>query len=206
MARRVYVDIDDVVSDTIERLVDLLELRHGRRVDIEDVAHFDLERSFGLDSEEIASLMEEAHSDAVIESLEPTEGAALVLGHWKRGGDRIDFVTGRPPTTHAASRRWLADRGIDHDGLHHLDKWGRWGPVAAARPIVRFEELTDFAFDFAVEDSLDTAVRLVEALDVPVALMDRPWNRSLERVAPEVRAKLVRCRGWEQVATAFVRR
>ena len=60
-APRIYVDLDDVLSLTISRLADLLEQRHGRRVAIEDVQHFDLGRSFGLSHTELDDFMRVAH-------------------------------------------------------------------------------------------------------------------------------------------------
>ena len=74
---------------------------------------------------EIAAFMDHAHSDEIIESISPTDGAAEVLAGWREAGDRVALVTGRPPSTHAASRRWLDEHGIEHESLHHLDKWNR---------------------------------------------------------------------------------
>lgn len=203
--RRIYVDIDDVLSATIESLIDLLEVTHARRVAVEDVRHFDLEKSFGLDGEQIHHFMEQAHRDDVIEAIEPTPGSGETLAAWHGEGHEIRLVTGRPPITNAASRRWLERHAIPHRDLHHLDKWGRprWNPDGL--PALRFEDLHALGFDFAVEDSLATAVRLVEEFGLRVALMDRPWNRDLSRVAPATRARLVRCADWSAVAAVFER-
>lgn len=204
--RRIYVDIDDVLSETIERLVDLFEELHDRRVDPEEVAHFDLAKSFGLTPREIERFMEHAHSEDVILSMAPLEGAADVLADWAGAGRRVTLVTGRPPSTNAVSRRWLDVHGVPHEEVHHLDKWSRPSWNRDALPAIRFEDLPAFDFEFAVEDSLDTAVRLVEEFDIPVLLMDRPWNRSLEAVAPSTRSALVRCRSWAEIAAIVERR
>jgi uncharacterized HAD superfamily protein len=198
--RPIYVDIDDVLSATIERLVDLLHELHDRRVEIEHVRDFDLARPFGLDAEGIRRFMHEAHRDEVIESISPHVGAADVLERWSDAGHTITLVTGRPPITTHASRRWLATHGIRHDALHHLDKWGRPDWNDRGLPALRFEDLPAFDFAFAVEDSLSTAVRLIEELDLPVALMDRPWNRDVGGLPARVRDRLVRCRDWRDVA------
>jgi len=198
--RRIYVDIDDVLSETIEALVDLFEEMHDRRVDPQAVEHFDLSLSFGLDESEIDSFMNRAHEDDVLLSLTPISGAADVLTHWNELGRRVTLVTGRPPSTNTASRRWLEDHGLSHDTLHHLDKWNRPSWNRGELPAIRFEDIPDFEFDFAVEDSLETAVRLVEEFGIPVALMDRPWNRSLDRVSRSTRASLIRCHSWEQIS------
>lgn len=198
--RRVYVDIDDVLSETIERLVDLLEELYGRRVDPGRVEHFDLAASFGLDREQIESFMDHAHADQIIESIAPVPGAAEVLARWHADGHCITLVTGRPPQTNAASRRWLETHELRHESLHHLDKWNRPGWNAAGLPAIQFEDLSEFEFEFAVEDSLDTAVRLIEEFDIPVALMDRPWNRADDSLSRKTRSSLVRCANWVEVA------
>jgi hypothetical protein len=110
MSDRIYVDIDDVLSRTIERLIDLLEEMHARRVEVEEVRHFDLEKSFSLDGAEIQAFMDRAHSDAEIEAIAPAAGAAEVLAGWAESGHSISLVTGRPPITNEASRRWSVTR------------------------------------------------------------------------------------------------
>ncbi len=202
-ARRIYVDIDDVLSETIERLVELLAQTHDVHVDPTTVAHFDLTKSFGLEQVEIDAFLERAHDDDIIESIVPIEGAAEVLSRWDAEGHRITLVTGRPPQTNASSLRWLETHDLRHEALHHLDKWNRPSWNLDGLPALRFEEIHDFGFAFAVEDSLDTAVRLVEEFGITVALMDRPWNRDLGGVARTTRASLVRCSDWVSVASAF---
>lgn len=201
--RRIYVDIDDVLSATIERLVDLLHELHDRRVEIEEVRDFDLARPFGLDADGIRRFMDVVHADAVIESIAPHAGAAEVLERWNTAGHTITLVTGRPPITTHASRRWLETHGMKHDALHHLDKWGRPDWNDGGLPALRFEDLPAFGFELAVEDSLSTAVRLVEDFGLPVALMDRPWNREVAHLPRRIRDQLVRCRDWQDVARVF---
>jgi uncharacterized HAD superfamily protein len=201
--RRIYVDIDDVLSETVERLVELLEDLHGRRIDPKAVEHFDLSKSFGLDAIELEAFMDHVHADHVIESFAPILGAAPVLEHWQAAGHRITLVTGRPPQTNAASRRWLDTHALRHESLHHLDKWNRPSWNLQGLPALRFEEIPGFGFDVAVEDSLDTAVRLVEEFEIPVALMDRPWNRAVDSLARKTRDSLVRCRDWTEIAAAI---
>ena len=196
---RIYVDIDDVLARTIESLIDLLDETHGRRVEVEEVLHFDLEKSFALDEAEIRAFMARAHEDEVLERIEPVGEGVRTVGDWHGAGHEVHLVTGRPPASNAASRRWLARYDVAHTALHHLDKWSRPTWNDAGLPALRFDELRTMDFDFAVEDSLDTAVRLVEEFDLPVALMDRPWNRDLSRVSASTRSRLTRCVGWGSV-------
>jgi uncharacterized HAD superfamily protein len=61
---------------------------------------------------------------------------------------------------------------------------------------VELMELGRMGFVFAVEDSADTARFLSSELQIPVLLLDRPWNAE----HPCVDGKVRRCRDWEEVA------
>ena len=203
MSERIYVDIDDVLARTIEGLIDLLDVMHGRRVEVDAVRHFDLAKSFDLAPHEIEVFMARAHDDDTLDEIAPVPGAADVLAAWAGEGHSIRLITGRPPSTNAASRRWLERHGFVHHEVHHLDKWSRPSWNEAGLPSLGFDDLHDFEFGFAVEDSLETAVRLVEILETPVVLMDRPWNRDLSDLSVGMRERLVRCTDWAEVARLF---
>lgn len=206
---RIYVDLDDVLCETIGALTRLLAEEWGRRVEVDEVRHFDLGRSFGLDPDQLASFLRRAHEDTVIESLAPLRGAAETLAHWREQGYAISVLTGRPIHTRASSRRWLALHGIAHAHFDCVDKYGRGAGAAPApspdEPPLPFERVSDFGFHFAVEDSLAVATRLVRDCGLTVALYDRPWNRDLSGVAPAVRARLVRVRDWDEIRARFDR-
>lgn len=202
-APRIYVDLDDVLSLTISRLADLLEQRHGRRVAIEDVQHFDLGRSFGLSHTELDDFMRIAHEPERLAALEPAPGAAAALGRWTERGYRVEVMTGRPPSAAPVSRDWLARHAIPHAALACVDKYARDDWHESDEPALPFAELGDRGFTLAVEDSLEVAVKLVTRWQIPVVLMDRPWNRDLSGLKREVSGRLVRCRSWSEVTTRF---
>ena len=205
MARhgRIYVDLDDVLAQTIRGLTALLERRTGRRVAEEDVTHFDLARSFGLAPEELAAFMQHAHRPEELAELAPSPGGAPALEGWVERGYEVFVVTGRPTSTASVSRRWLERHGIPFDGFACIDKYRGRDWAGPGEPALGLDSLPGFGFRLAVEDSLAMAVHLVEDCGVPVALMDRPWNRDLGGVRPETAASLVRCRDWGEVAARF---
>ena len=199
----IYVDIDDVLSHTIESLIDLLDRVHGRRVAVDEVAEFDLQESFDLDASEIVRFMDHAHADEVIESILPVEGGAAVLGDWRAAGYDVNLVTGRPPSTRDSSARWLERHGFPHSDLHFLDKYGRPGWNDSGLPALHPDELAQFGFVLAVEDSLSMAARLVNELGIEVALVDRPWNRDVSGVDGGVLRRITRCVGWGEIGDRF---
>ena len=124
-SRRIYVDIDDVLSETLVSLTDLLAEVHGRRVSYEQVTQFDLAEPFGLDSQQLDHFFDLAHEDSVMRSIALVEGAPSALHSWSSAGYEIHLLTGRPPSTEAATRGWLADHAIPHASLSFVDKYGR---------------------------------------------------------------------------------
>jgi uncharacterized HAD superfamily protein len=199
----IYVDFDDVLSHTIEPLVELLEERFGRRVPVDAVEHFDLGRAFGLATTELEEFMRLVHTPELLAGLEPREGAARTLAGWTARGCRISVMTGRPPGTAEASRAWLRRHRMPHERLACVDKYGRPAAEASDEPCLELSALADFDFALAVEDSAEMAVHLAEQHAVPVALIDRPWNRTLPSANAEAVQRIVRCESWAEVAARF---
>lgn len=200
---RIYVDIDDVLSQTLASLTDLLAEVHGRRVSYEEVTDFELGESFGLDPQQLEQFFDLAHEDSVMRSIALVEGAPAALGLWSKAGYEIHLLTGRPPSTEAATRGWLENHAIPHASLSFVDKYGRassW--PEGSRPLTLLD-VAEMEFCLAVEDSLEVAAFLAEHLEIEVALMDRPWNRDMDGLVPAIRDRLIRCHGWSEVMRRF---
>jgi uncharacterized HAD superfamily protein len=56
------------------------------------------------------------------------------------------------------------------------------------------EDIKTMRFSFAVEDSLETAVFISNHMNIPVFLLDRPWNKN-----GGSDANIKRCRGWGEI-------
>lgn len=192
----IYVDVDDVLADTTAALLALARDLFAKDVAYEDCHSFDLGESFGLSVHERDRLLDAAHTDPVIEAMAPVDGASRALAAWSRRGYRVEIVTGRPPETLAATRRWLRREGMAHDVLASVDKYGRQGHLAEAVPL---ERLSSRRYLVAVEDSLAMARFLVEEVDTTVLLLDRPWNRRVEEVGEDTRRRIHRVSSWAEI-------
>jgi hypothetical protein len=202
-ARRIYVDLDDVLSDTIGPLTRLVAQHFGRRVAVDEVVRFDLGHSFGLAPDELDAFLRLAHRPEVLEALEPSPGAALALAAWLERGYAVDVLTGRPPASAEASRRWLAAHRIPHTTFACVDKYARGDVGADGERAPALDALGPSGFALAVEDCLEVAALLVERWGVPVALVDRPWNRDVSQLSGAAAAGIARCRGWAEIAERF---
>lgn len=196
MKPRIYVDFDDVLCETAQTLTALLARMFRKTVPFESIWTFDLSKSFGLGPEELASFMAAAHAPEIIEGTEPIDGAAEALGRWMGGGAEVCIVTGRPPSTEEASRRWLAKHRMPHSSLMFVDKYSREFPLHCGPGAVTLDELVKMEFCLAVDDAPMMLDFLEKRMTMPVVIFDRPWNAGVG-----TSARFQRCRSWKEIAS-----
>lgn len=202
---RIYVDLDDVLSQTAHAFLRLLAESYDKVVDFDRIESFDLGVSLGLGADELRRFMHDAHRPELLLGIEPVAGAAGALESWRRRGYEVHVMTGRPPATAEVSRAWLERHAMPHDALHFVDKYARYDPAAweGPEPVLRLDDIAADGYRLFVEDSLTTAGFLARFSSAPVALMDRPWNRDLSRVDERAAAAFHRCTSWEEIAGRF---
>ncbi len=194
---RIYVDFDDVVAETARGLADLLHREHGYRVGYEDILFFDLRRSFRLDDDSYRRFMEAAHAPEILVGLEETPGACATLRIWIDEGLAPVVVTGRPPSSHAATRRWLDSRGLNDLEILHVDKYNRdLGEPVPEIPMLRFGDLHRMRFNLAIDDAPLALDLLAESGLCPFVVFDRPWNRTYPAASA---ANPVRVADWAEL-------
>ena len=202
---RLYVDLDDVIGETAQRLLVMAEREYGRKVPFEEVTSFDLDAVFGMNAEETAQFYRRSNQADVLSCVALREGAVESLAACRSGGIEVWVVTGRPAATSDLTRAWLAGRGVPHDELIFVEKYGPWEeldgppPVEPAEP-VSLDELAAMEFRAAIEDHPGMARFLAERMRTRVLLMDRPWNRDPEADAHPL---ITRCRDWQAVLAAL---
>ena len=198
---RLYVDLDDVIGETAQRLLVMAEREYGRKVPFEEVTSFDLDAVFGMNAEETAQFYRRSNQADVLSGVALREGAVESLAACRSGGIEVWVVTGRPAATSDLTRAWLAGRGVPHDELIFVEKYGPWEeldgppPVEPAEP-VSLDELAAMEFRAAIEDHPGMARFLAGRMRTRVLLMDRPWNRDPEADAHPL---ITRCRDWPAV-------
>ena len=201
----IYVDIDDCLGQTARMFAKVFEQEYGRRVDLEEIESFDLGVSLGLTPESLDDFMKSVHRPELLAEIQPMNGAVETLAAWVDRGYEVAVVTGRPPGTEAVSRQWLTERGVPHHSLTFLDKYSWSEDLFSGSQAISMEELSRRSFSLVVEDSAEVARRLASVLDAPVALLDRPWNRSSPRPEDEFEGRIFRCRDWQDIGERFSR-
>ena len=174
----IYVDLDDVISDTAELFITILKREFGKTVEVEDMLSFDLKASFGLTASEYDLFFQMVHRPEVIMAFAPKKGAIEVLEEWTRLGCQVAIVTGRLTSTYESSLNWLDKHNVPYHSFTMVNKYSREN--IDRNIAVSLEDLSAMKFSFAVEDSANMAQYLSQQMGIPVALIDRPWNRTVD--------------------------
>ena len=171
----IYVDMDDVLCQTAQHFLTILERDFGKKFSFEQLTDFDVGEACELTVKERKELYRIVHHDDELLSIPPIPGAVEVLQQWSAARYEIAIVTGRPPDTYESSVQWLKKHGVPHNKTLIVDKYGRFAPDGSQ--CISLEALRNHSFCWAVEDSPIMALYLASQMKVPVALLDRPWNR-----------------------------
>lgn len=202
--RLIYIDVDDVISDTTVIFPLLLKQHFGKTIDFEAITSFDLGKSFRLNKEELARFMNIAHSPEIIADYKPRPGAIESINSLILRGYEIAIVTGRPVFTRSLTQEWLVKHTIPFHHLIFVDKYSRTFPGTDALGTISLETFSKMNFCFAVEDSGYMANYLSESMKIPVALMDRPWNRISPYLENTSTGLISRCQDWSDVMKTFL--
>ena len=199
----IYVDFDDVLSQTALALAGLLEREFGKTVAFDDIHAFNLSESFGIDAGELQHLMELGHQSDFLAGFEPVPGARAGLAHWAEQGYAVEIVTGRPAATFAASKDWLERHDMPFADLVFVDKYSRTLMPEGADRALTLDALYARDYVLAVEDAPHMAGLLLAHMTMPVAVMDRPWNLKHPIAEGPARERLFRCRDWAALTARF---
>jgi uncharacterized HAD superfamily protein len=202
-AKQIYVDMDDVLAETGRTFLRILEENFGKRVEWEEIIDYDLGISLGLDQAKLAEFMQAIHQPEVLESIVPMTGSREALQGWIDQGYEIEIVTGRPKATDEISRDWLAAQEMPHHSLIHVDKYAWEEELLGTTSGVPLIHLAGNGYCLVVEDSAEVAIHLVDSVDVPVVVLDRPWNRRRLDEYPNPEGRIVRCKTWQEIVDRF---
>jgi uncharacterized HAD superfamily protein len=195
-AKTIYVDMDDVLCQTAQRFLIILEREFGKRVSFGQLTNFEIGTACSLNPQERAELYRIVHTANELLSIDPIEGAVSSLVQWAGTGYEIAIVTGRLPSTYEASLEWLARHQVPFHSFTVVDKYGRFETKNTIG--ITLAELAARRFSWAVEDSPFMAAYLASQMATHVALLDYPWNRSeIEH------ARIARYKCWDEISQAL---
>ena len=109
---KIYVDLDDVIADTVSLFLAIGRERFGQNVQYQEVDSFDLSTTLRLEPSAYEQFMKIAHEPATLLRIAPIAGAKEVIARCQERGDEIVVATGRPSYCAQASSKWLTDNGF----------------------------------------------------------------------------------------------
>lgn len=199
MNMQIYVDFDDCLCETARSFSMLAREMFGKNVPYEKIRYFDLDKSFGLNDEQLERFMVRGHQPEVLLSYEETPGATSVINEWISCGHEVLIITGRPFSTYEPSRKWLDTHGLQKASLYCLNKYGRDSFIKKSDFSLTLEDFYKMKFDFAVEDSPKAFKFFEHFPNLRVLVFDRPWNKNCE-LSHE---KYTRCFDWENIRSTI---
>ena len=200
---QIYVDLDDVLSETGRTFLHVLSREFGKEIQWDDVHDYDLGVSLGMDESMLTEFMHAVHRPEVLASVETMPGALEALGKWVEQGYEIEVVTGRPKSTEEVSRQWLQEKEMPHHSLIHVDKYAWEEELLGTSAGVPLTRLAGSGYRLAVEDSAEVAIHLADIVDAPVVVLDRPWNRRRLEEESNLDGRIVRCKNWQEIIDRF---
>lgn len=157
----VAIDVDSTLHDYWLQFRSVAARLHGVDLPYEDQRTW---RVDALSPEQIVAVVTETHSEALIESAIPYDGAAEVIASWQDAGHEILISTHRHEQAHPATAAWLQAHGIPFDAL-------RCGWM-------KVDHCQEVGAGLLVDDS---PANLTAALGagIAVATIRHPWNEQL---------------------------
>ncbi len=121
----IYIDMDDVLTESYLTFLAVLEREFGKKVVFSEIKTFDLQQSFGLSDEEYTHFFNCIHTPEEMIKHTPVPGAKQTLRYWHEKGYEICILTGRPVHTIDVSLEWLKRNDFIHDSFSIVNKYGR---------------------------------------------------------------------------------
>lgn len=169
---KIGIDIDNVIADSYPRYIDAFNKKFGVAVKYEEIFDFYyLENYVGVDRAQTSQFIETVlHSNEFQLAIPPYEEPQKIIKKWADQGFSIHYITSRPDFTKTVTLKWLKKHGFLAKGtkLHLLDI-----NIHSKDTDYKKEIVNKWKVNLMIEDSLDIA----SALDIPVFLLDRPWNQ-----------------------------
>ena len=178
---RIAVDFDGVLFDHVPYVLRGFRDRLGIDLAAEGFRHWDYYqyqavKDADLPPSQIQRVLRDIETDLKLHREAPRDKlAARVMAEWMAAGHHVDIVTARSKVAEKATRAFLTEHSIPHDGLV-------------------MERCLKTGWDILIDDAPHNA--LLAAADGTLALlMDHPYNRDVP-----THTNPVRVRDWQEVA------
>ncbi|WP_100406789.1 5' nucleotidase, NT5C type [Bacillus solitudinis] len=160
--KRFGLDIDGTVTDP-NTFVPHLNKHFKRTLTLEDLTEYDLTSVLNITEVEFWDWMGK-YEGMIYEQAELAPFAEAILHDWKKQHDLI-YITARREHHAERTKNWFASKQLP---FQHIELVGKHDKLEAVRT---------HNIDIFFEDKHDNAVAIAEEFNIPVILMDTPYNR-----------------------------
>lgn len=162
MPKRIAVDLDGVLANTIVPVCNILNQRRSTPLNVESFNQWNAWKVAGITKDQFFRTLDEAWFSW--ETVPPTEDDLAEKVRPLREFGVVDIVTGRSPTTVSAAKSWLKRQGISYDSF------------------VRTANSTDskagLEYDVYVDDNAELMALLASLPRSTGILYAQPWNKN----------------------------
>ncbi|AOM82619.1 5' nucleotidase, NT5C type [Salisediminibacterium beveridgei] len=159
---RFGIDIDGTVTDP-SSFIPHLNKHFNKTLTLEDIQDYDLSIALNVTEKEFWTWMSK-HEPQMYQLSFPAYDAERVLSTWQHQFE-LYYISARPAHVRDLTVNWFAKHQIPYD---HIELLGQHNKLKAVK---------DHQLNAFFEDKHDNAVTIAEDCNIPVILMDTPYNR-----------------------------
>lgn len=193
-----YVDFDDILCETANIICKIASEKYGSTARFEDIKDFNLQKSLNISQMQYEELMHICHSDEILQLYKPINGAQKAINSFVSNGAVVDIVTGRPPHTLEASKAWLQKYGFMYNTIRFVDKYGRCSDDEK-QLAWSLDDVRNSDYDIIIDDAPIMLQFVVDNMNVPVGVLQRPWNKTWLHNQNNSNTKIVTGNVWQSL-------
>ncbi len=160
--KRIGLDIDGTITDP-STFIPYLNKHFNKKLTLDDIVEYDLTGVLKITEQEFWAWMGE-YEGTIYERAELAPHAEPILHQWNEEHELI-YITARREHLATVTKDWFVHRSLPFD---HIELVGTHDKIEAVRK---------HNLDIFFEDKHDNAVAVAEEFNIPVILMDTPYNR-----------------------------
>ncbi|SER69327.1 hypothetical protein [Salipaludibacillus aurantiacus] len=160
---RFGIDIDGTVTDPATFLP-YLNKHFNKDLTIEDIVEYDLTGVLGVSEKELWKWMQ-VHEPSIYKQADLAKFVKEILEEWKKQYE-LFYISARPKHVHELTINWFHENTVPYD---HIELLGQHNKLEAVKK---------HQLDLFFEDKHDNACNIAEDAQIPVILMDTPYNQA----------------------------
>ncbi len=190
---KIGIDIDNVIADSYPSFLSNFNKVFATRIKYEEIYDFYyLEKHTGISHIETKKFINRILVDEEIQlNIPPYKDVQKILSAWIKAGHKIHYITSRPNTTRDITYKWLEKHGFLHPGTT-LDLFNAAQHFDKHRKVI-MEYKKTIAQNRGVELFIEDSKEIAETMEIPVLLLDRPWNKG------KLKKNIKRVRDWSEI-------